>query len=92
MFMETLLGEREMGASGQDWLTGSWGKSGEGCFGVQSSDVFRGCGDTKGPVCPSLVHALHSHALSSLGVEGGLEGKGPSSWLRAWVAPLPASS
>lgn len=29
-----------------------------------------GCGDTKGPVCPSLAHALHSHTLSSLGEEG----------------------
>lgn len=29
-----------------------------------------GGGDTKGPVCPCLAHALHSHTLSSPGEEG----------------------
>lgn len=50
-----------------------------------------GCESTKGLVCPSLAHALHSQNLRSLR-GGALEGKEPSSWPRAWVAPLPASS
>lgn len=62
--MKVLLREYERGVSGQDWPSGSCGGFGEGLFwranrrAVMSSS---GCGDTKGPVCPSLAHALHSH-------------------------------
>lgn len=85
-------GAAEKGASDQDWTSGSWERLGRGLGGGgQRGEEWSspGCGDTKGPVCPSLAHALHSHPLSSLG-GGAWKGRG---LLLAWspVAPLPAS-
>lgn len=54
-------------------LVGNLGRAFLGGRVVRSSPR---CGDTKGPVCPSLAHALHSHTLSSLGVEGAWKEKG----------------
>lgn len=54
-----------------------------------------GGGDTKGPVCPCLAHALHSHTLSSPGEEGAWKERGlplgPEPGL-PFSAPLPASA
>ena len=51
-----------------------------------------GCGDTKGPVCPSLAHALHSHTLSSLIEEGDWKEKGIPLGPEHGLPSLPASS
>lgn len=51
-----------------------------------------GCGDTKGPVCPSLAHALHSHTLSSLREEGAWKEKGILLGPERGLPSLPSSS
>lgn len=54
-----------------------------------------GGGDTKGPVCPSLAHALHSHTLSSPGEEGAWKERGLPLGSEPGLplsAPLPASA
>lgn len=50
-----------------------------------------GCGDTKGPVCPSLAQALHSLTLSSLGQERAWR-KGAFLLAQSLGCPLPASA
>lgn len=76
MFTAVRLKEYEIRASWPGLPFGFYGGFGEGCGGAKGRDVFLWVWGQKGPVCPGLAHALHSHTLSSPGEEGAWKERG----------------